>query len=356
MVSYNSKVDEPVGENPSSSTSSWISHRAYLTPATLKRSKNVDSTSSSKHIPLNLNKTFDRSYKSATNQSSQGFNYNFNDEYDPRFPNEYEKVSKIFSIKSHIKSSTSVPPVAEKPVFMEPTPPIEPEQRLSGDEMLKRRLEAMAKSDLYSEGVDDTQPQDDQSEAVTTKLEAPEPKRSQPVAMKMMEKMGWKEGLGLGKNEQGMVTPLVAKQTGKNSAIIVNALPKSRGVYTPKTASEPFAAQPQPEGVKSRISVMIFPSKAELDIDELEEIISEYGSLVNIKVLSEDEHKVVESQPECSELADKYPMESNKFVICEYETEEQSERLIVALNGKRVMESHVDIHYFPMEVYKSKLS
>ncbi|UKK00642.2 hypothetical protein MACK_000716 [Theileria orientalis] len=356
MASYNSRVDESVGENPSPSTSSWISHRAYLTPATLKRGKNVDSISNSKHIPINLNKSLDRSYKSVANHSSQSFNYNFNDEYDPRFPNEYEKVSKIFSIKSHIKSSTSVAPVAEKPVSREPTPSVEPEQRLSGDEMLKRRLEAMAKSELYSEGVDGTQPQDDGSEGVTTKLEAPEPKRSQPVALKMMEKMGWKEGLGLGKNEQGMVTPLVAKQTGKNSAIIVNALPRVKGLYAPKTVSEPAEAQPQPEGVKSRISIMIFPSKADLDMDELEEITSEYGSLVNIKVLSEDEYKVLESQPECSELVDKYPMTSNKFVICEYETEEQSERLILALNSKRVMESRVDIHYFPMEVYKNKLS
>ncbi|UKJ88238.1 hypothetical protein MACJ_000682 [Theileria orientalis] len=355
MVSYNSKVDESVGENPSPSTSSWISHRAYLAPTTLKRSKNVDSISSSKHIPVNLNKSLDRSYKSATNHSSQGFNYNFNDEYDPRFPNEYEKVSKIFSIKSHIKSSTSVTPVAEKPVSREQVPPVEPEQRLSGDEMLKRRLEAMAKSELYSETVDGT-PQDDRPEGVTTKLEAPEPKRSQPVALKMMEKMGWKEGLGLGKNEQGMVTPLVAKQTGKNSAIIMNALPRARGAYSPKTASEPTEAQPEPEGVKSRISIIIFPSKADFDMDELEEITSEYGSLVNIRVLTEDEHKVVESQPECSQLVNRYPLESHKFVICEYETEEQSERLILALNSKKVMESRVDIHYFPMEVYKNKLS
>lgn len=35
-----------------------------------------------------------------------------------------------------------------------------------------------------------------------------------------MEKSGWKIGSGLGKNEQGMKTPLIAKKTNANTAII----------------------------------------------------------------------------------------------------------------------------------------
>lgn len=46
-------------------------------------------------------------------------------------------------------------------------------------------------------------------------------------AQRMMEKMGWKEGLGLGKAHQGITTPLVAQKTDHRSAVIVNAaLPK----------------------------------------------------------------------------------------------------------------------------------
>ena len=39
---------------------------------------------------------------------------------------------------------------------------------------------------------------------------------------KMMEAMGWK-GKGLGKQEQGIMNPLIAKKTDANSAVIVES-------------------------------------------------------------------------------------------------------------------------------------
>ncbi|MEW5311935.1 MAG: hypothetical protein WDW38_003608 [Sanguina aurantia] len=51
-------------------------------------------------------------------------------------------------------------------------------------------------------------------------------------AQRMLEKMGWKEGDGLGKHRHGMSTPLIAQKTDKRSGIIVNAseAPPSAGV------------------------------------------------------------------------------------------------------------------------------
>ncbi|KAJ6909585.1 hypothetical protein NC652_020535 [Populus alba x Populus x berolinensis] len=41
-----------------------------------------------------------------------------------------------------------------------------------------------------------------------------------------MAKMGWKEGQGLGKQEQGITTPLMAKKTDRRARVIVNASKK----------------------------------------------------------------------------------------------------------------------------------
>lgn len=43
------------------------------------------------------------------------------------------------------------------------------------------------------------------------------------LAQKMLEKFGWREGEGLGKERQGMATPLIAQKTDRRSAVIVNA-------------------------------------------------------------------------------------------------------------------------------------
>lgn len=44
-----------------------------------------------------------------------------------------------------------------------------------------------------------------------------------------MMKMGWKAGQGLGKQEQGITTPLMARKTDKRAGVIVNAPEKKPG-------------------------------------------------------------------------------------------------------------------------------
>ncbi|EEA07486.1 G-patch domain-containing protein [Cryptosporidium muris RN66] len=44
---------------------------------------------------------------------------------------------------------------------------------------------------------------------------------SMSIGQKLMERMGWKQGQGLGKDEQGITVPLIAKKLNKQSGIII---------------------------------------------------------------------------------------------------------------------------------------
>ena len=76
---------------------------------------------------------------------------------------------------------------------------------------------------------------------------AAEAKSGMGLAARMMEKMGWKEGQGLGKLRQGMVTPLVAQKTDARSGVIVNAEgpPEKR----PRTGARPKACDVRGAGL-----------------------------------------------------------------------------------------------------------
>ena len=51
----------------------------------------------------------------------------------------------------------------------------------------------------------------------------PDSERGMPLAAKMMAKMGWEQGKGLGKQLQGAPLPLVAKKTSARAAVVVPA-------------------------------------------------------------------------------------------------------------------------------------
>ena len=69
------------------------------------------------------------------------------------------------------------------------------------------------------------------------------------LAAKMMAKMGWTEGRGLGRSQQGMTTPLMAHKKDGRSGIIVNA--DSAHSMPGKSCTATLAALTPFKGLKS---------------------------------------------------------------------------------------------------------
>ncbi|KJE96581.1 Rbm17 protein [Capsaspora owczarzaki ATCC 30864] len=82
--------------------------------------------------------------------------------------------------------------------------------KLSGEEAYQRRLKMSMGSTSHSP-----------SSTTTSAPASSATASSGTVVERMMGKMGWKSGQGLGKDEQGISTPLLVAKTGKTSATIV---------------------------------------------------------------------------------------------------------------------------------------
>uniref|UniRef100_A0ACD5TRV1 Uncharacterized protein n=1 Tax=Avena sativa TaxID=4498 RepID=A0ACD5TRV1_AVESA len=96
------------------------------------------------------------------------------------------------------------------------------------------------------------------------------------AAQRMMARMGWKEGQGLGKQEQGITTPLVAKKTDRRGGVIIDESSSKK----PKSVNI--------EGHPTRVLLlrnMIGPGEVD---DELEEEISsecsKYGTVLRVLI------------------------------------------------------------------------
>ena len=108
---------------------------------------------------------------------------------------------------------------------------------------------------------------------------------------RMMMKMGWTEGQGLGKDGQGMRTPLVVKKTDSATAIIVHAPAKRTHPLPPPQPSANSAPQKSVvfRGRPSRVLLlrnMASPGEADADLAvEIGEECSKYGDVLKVTIL-----------------------------------------------------------------------
>lgn len=94
------------------------------------------------------------------------------------------------------------------------------------------------------------------------------------AAQRMMMKMGWKEGQGLGKSDQGMTTPLEVRKDGARSGVIV-------------AAPETFVRAPEPPEPSKVLLLrnVVAPGEVDEDLeDEVAEECEKFGPVFRVLI------------------------------------------------------------------------
>ncbi|KAL0290326.1 UNVERIFIED_CONTAM: DNA-damage-repair/toleration protein, chloroplastic [Sesamum calycinum] len=133
------------------------------------------------------------------------------------------------------------------------------------------------------------------------------------AAQRMMAKMGWKEGQGLGKQEQGITTPLVAKKTDKRGGVIVNASESSK-----KVKSVNFNGQP------TRVVLlrnMVGPGEVDDDLEgEVAEECTKFGTVTRVLIFEITEPN--------------FPQDEAVRIFIQFERAEQATKALIELEGR----------------------
>ncbi|KAL4855786.1 DNA-damage-repair/toleration protein [Chlorella vulgaris] len=160
------------------------------------------------------------------------------------------------------------------------------------------------------------------------------------LAQRMLEKMGWKEGEGLGRNRQGMATPLMMQKTDVRSGVIVNAAPGQAS--NPAPAAAPVAAgtgfgvaaggeQPakrqrsatfnRPPTRVVLLTNMIGPGEVDKELDrEVGEECSKYGAVTNVMIF------------EVTEAG--FPSDQAVRIFVQFDRTEAATKALVDLQGR----------------------
>ncbi|XP_027087890.1 DNA-damage-repair/toleration protein 111-like isoform X1 [Coffea arabica] len=140
------------------------------------------------------------------------------------------------------------------------------------------------------------------------------------AAQRMMAKMGWKQGQGLGKQEQGITTPLMVKKTDRRAGSIVNASASKQQEQPPdkKVKSVSFNGPP------TRVLLlrnMVGPGEVDDDLEgEIAEECQKYGTVNRVLIFEITEPN--------------FPHDEAVRIFVQFERAEQSTKALIDLEGR----------------------
>lgn len=142
---------------------------------------------------------------------------------------------------------------------------------------------------------------------------------SMTAAQRMMARMGWKEGQGLGKQEQGITVPLMARKTDKRAGVIVNA-----GQAATVLDKKPVVKGVSISGPPTRVVLlrnMVGPGEVDSELeDEISSECSKYGSVVRVLIF-----EITEPNFAATEAV---------RIFVQFERSEQTTKALVDLDGR----------------------
>ncbi|GJN00873.1 hypothetical protein PR202_ga18095 [Eleusine coracana subsp. coracana] len=135
------------------------------------------------------------------------------------------------------------------------------------------------------------------------------------AAQRMMAKMGWKEGQGLGKQEQGITAPLVAKKTDRRAGVIIDES-NSRPEKKPKSVNF--------DGPPTRVLLlrnMVGPGEVDDELeDEVASECAKYGTVLRVLIF-----EITQAN---------FPPEEAVRIFIQFERAEEATKAMIDLQGR----------------------